>query len=115
MSGTSMATPHVSGAAALILAAHPDYTPAQVTQVLLDNATTGRVGQAGAATPNRLLYVTGGGADPAPVAVAAPCWQVGNGARIGIRDRRTVNTGGRAPNRGGRAQRRARGAVTSRG
>ncbi|TML28058.1 MAG: S8 family peptidase [Actinobacteria bacterium] len=112
MSGTSMATPHVSGAAALILAAHPDYTPAQVTQVLLDNATTGRVGQAGAGTPNRLLYVTGGGADPAPVAVVAPCWQVGNGARIGIRDRGTVTSGVRVANCGGRASRASRVAVS---
>ncbi|OLB81470.1 MAG: hypothetical protein AUI14_03280 [Actinobacteria bacterium 13_2_20CM_2_71_6] len=112
MSGTSMATPHVSGAAALILAEHPDNTPAQVTQVLLDNATTGRVGQAGAGTPNRLLYVTGGGTDPAPVAAAAPCWQVGNGARIGIRDRGTVNSGVRVANCGGRASRAARVAVS---
>lgn len=34
-SGTSMATPHVSGAAARILAAHPEYGPAQVRTALL--------------------------------------------------------------------------------
>jgi subtilisin family serine protease len=32
--GTSMAAPHVSGAAALVLAAHPTYSPAQVRQAL---------------------------------------------------------------------------------
>lgn len=37
-SGTSMATPHVSGAAARILAANPSYTPAQVRTALLANA-----------------------------------------------------------------------------
>ena len=37
-SGTSMATPHVSGAAALILQAYPDMTPLDVRQLLEDTA-----------------------------------------------------------------------------
>ncbi len=36
--GTSMATPHVSGLAALVLARHPGYTPEQVASAILDNA-----------------------------------------------------------------------------
>lgn len=55
--GTSMAAPHVAGAAALILARHPDYTPAQVTAALLGAATPGVVTNPGAGSPNRLLYV----------------------------------------------------------
>ncbi|WP_439680873.1 S8 family peptidase [Embleya sp. MST-111070] len=43
-SGTSMATPHVSGAAAIYLAAHPAATPAQVQKALIDAATPGRIG-----------------------------------------------------------------------
>ncbi|PEJ60843.1 hypothetical protein CN692_01780 [Bacillus sp. AFS002410] len=38
MSGTSMATPHVAGISALIKAAHPDYTPADVKAVLMNTA-----------------------------------------------------------------------------
>ncbi len=37
-SGTSMATPHVAGIAALILSAHPEYTPADVKAVLSNTA-----------------------------------------------------------------------------
>ncbi len=37
--GTSMATPHVAAVAALILAANPDFTPAQVRERLISSAT----------------------------------------------------------------------------
>jgi hypothetical protein len=37
-SGTSMATPHVAGAAALILQVHPDWTPEEVKNVLISTA-----------------------------------------------------------------------------
>lgn len=38
MQGTSMASPHVSGAAALILQKHPDYSPFEVKAALLNTA-----------------------------------------------------------------------------
>ncbi|HKG43074.1 MAG TPA: S8 family serine peptidase [Gaiellaceae bacterium] len=37
-SGTSMATPHVSGVAALVFASHPGATPAQVEQIMKNTA-----------------------------------------------------------------------------
>ncbi|WP_257901963.1 S8 family serine peptidase [Saccharothrix obliqua] len=55
LDGTSMASPHVAGAAALHLSAHPDDSPAAVRAALVGNATPGRVADA-AETPNRLLF-----------------------------------------------------------
>jgi subtilisin family serine protease len=54
-SGTSMATPHVTGAAALYLQDNPAATPATVAAAINDGATSGRVADAGAGSPNRLL------------------------------------------------------------
>ncbi|MEV7623157.1 S8 family peptidase [Actinoplanes sp. NPDC089786] len=59
ISGTSMATPHVAGAAALYLAAHTSATPAQVSAAIVGGATTGVVGSPGSGSPNRLLHVGG--------------------------------------------------------
>lgn len=60
ISGTSMASPHVAGVAALILAASPNLTPAQVTSALLARATVGVVGDRRTGSPNRLLYSRAG-------------------------------------------------------
>ncbi|WJK36747.1 S8 family peptidase [Solwaraspora sp. WMMA2065] len=57
ISGTSMASPHVAGAAALVLGRFPSYSPSQVASYLVSNATTGVVSSAGSGSPNRLLFV----------------------------------------------------------
>jgi subtilisin family serine protease len=56
MSGTSMATPHVTGAAALYLGAHPTASPATVTKAMLDASSKDKVTSPGADSPNKLLY-----------------------------------------------------------
>lgn len=57
LSGTSMASPAVAGAAALYLQTHRSATPAQVRAALVKAATTGTVSGHGSA-PDRLLHVT---------------------------------------------------------
>jgi subtilisin family serine protease len=56
MSGTSMATPHVAGAAALYLQKYPTATPATVASALVAGATSGKVTNPGSGSPNKLLY-----------------------------------------------------------
>jgi subtilisin family serine protease len=58
ISGTSMATPHVTGAAAVYLAGHPDATPEQVATALTGGATSDKITNPGSGTPNKLLKVT---------------------------------------------------------
>ncbi len=43
MSGTSMASPHLAGVAALYLAANPNATPSQVTTAIVNNSLTGKI------------------------------------------------------------------------
>jgi subtilisin family serine protease len=79
ISGTSMASPHVAGAAALYLAAYPGSTPQQVRDALVFNGSAGVVGSPGTGSPNVLLYTgfipaPGGGGDTTPptVTVTSP-------------------------------------------
>ena len=57
ISGTSTSAALATGAVALLLQAHPTWTPAQISAVLNATATTGVVINPGAGSPNRLLYV----------------------------------------------------------
>jgi subtilisin family serine protease len=67
ISGTSMASPHTAGAAALYLQANPGATPQQVRDALYD-ATTKSIVTSSNTANNHLLYTLfgSGGGDPPP-------------------------------------------------
>jgi aqualysin 1 len=93
ISGTSMASPHVAGAAALVLEANPSASPAAVADFLLSSATPDRLASVGTGSPNLLLFSLAGGVAPEPVqptvAVAAV---TGQAARAGGRQWRATVT-----------------------
>lgn len=78
ISGTSMATPHVAGVAAVLLGRYPTSTPADIATMLRNSATPNVVLSAGTGSPNYLLYLDPLGGPivapppPPPVAPSAP-------------------------------------------
>jgi len=82
ISGTSMASPHVAGAAALYLGAHPSATPEDVEVALEGFATASAITDPGNGTPNLLAYTafigSGGDQTPPTASITAPA----NGAQV---------------------------------
>lgn len=71
ISGTSMAAPHVAGAAALYLQTNTSASPATVGSALINNSTANKVTSPGTGSPNRLLYtafISTGPVNQAPTA-----------------------------------------------
>lgn len=56
MAGTSTASPHVAGVAALYLQNHPTASPSEVSRAIVSNATPGAVYNPGTGSPNLLLF-----------------------------------------------------------
>jgi subtilisin family serine protease len=74
ISGTSMATPHVVGVAALFLETNPTASPATVAAAIINGSTPNKVTNPGTGSPNRLLYslLTGGSPTPTPTPTPSP-------------------------------------------
>jgi len=66
ISGTSMASPHVAGAAALVLGSNVGFTPKQVRDALVNGATNNTLATLPTGTPNKLLFVGTAGEPPPP-------------------------------------------------
>ena len=109
LGGTSMATPHVAGVAALMLAANPTASPADVASFLTSTATPNRVLSIGTGSPNLLLYSLGTSGNLSPPAQATQTVafksMTGSSARTGGNWRasalvtvRDVNSGALIPN-----------------
>ena len=72
MSGTSMAAPHVAGAAARYLSSVPAAQPAAVMSAIISDATPNVVASAGTLSPNRLLYASPGAAPSVTTTTTVP-------------------------------------------
>jgi subtilisin family serine protease len=72
--GTSMASPHVAGVAALYLSANPTATPAQVDSAIVGGATANVLTGVPSGTANLLLYsnLTGSAAPPPDTTTVPP-------------------------------------------
>jgi subtilisin family serine protease len=81
ISGTSMASPHVAGVAAVLIGRYPTSTPAQIATMLRTSATPNVVTSAGTGSPNYLLYL-----DPlgGPIVAPPPVTPVAPSAPTGI-------------------------------
>ncbi len=72
ISGTSMASPHVAGVAALYLEVNPTMSPSNVNSAIITASTLGRVTNVGTGSPNRLLYSFFSGGTPTPTPTPTP-------------------------------------------
>ena len=73
LDGTSMASPHVAGVAALYLQGNTAALPSAVASAIINTASTGKVTSPGTGSPNRLLFSLLSGTVTPPTEPTAPC------------------------------------------
>lgn len=103
ISGTSMASPHVAGVAAVLMGLNPTSNPSDITAMLLTNATQNVVLSAGTGSPNLLLYLDpslGAGVVQPPAATAPSAPIIGTAVALA---RKSATVSWTAPNNGGSA------------
>jgi subtilisin family serine protease len=69
ISGTSMASPHVCGGAALYLGQNPNLTPTEIVNKMLEDSIADTITNVGSGSPNKFLYVA---ANQSPTVSPAP-------------------------------------------
>lgn len=94
ISGTSMASPHVAGGAALLLGANPSLTPAQVADAMIAASTPNKITSPGTGSPNRLLFVNTGVPGPGNPSITPPGNQTGG---VGTATSLQLRAGGGTP------------------
>lgn len=72
ISGTSMASPHVAGVAALYLQSNQGASVATVSAAIINSSTPNKVTNAGSGSPNRLLYSLLSDSSPSPTPTPEP-------------------------------------------
>jgi len=72
ISGTSMATPHVTGVAALVASTSPTSSPVAIANFIVANASANKIAAVGINSPNLLVYslATGTPTEPPPELIA---------------------------------------------
>ena len=84
ISGTSMASPHVAGIAALYLAGNPSATPTQVENAIFSAGISNTLSNVGSGSPNLMAYSLfggggGGGTGPTELANGTPVGNLSGG------------------------------------